>query len=226
MTVSVTRQLLFLVGSLCLGALAACVRCLPLLLLGNGGERSACLYGRFPYPPFVGKGNEQKKKKSARLWHQVVRFLWDVAFFVMLGVSYCILAYAVHNGVLRLYSLIFLFLGFLGAWKGLSPLVSRLSRWVFRPLREGCVFCLLWVFYPLWLLSRGLCRFIFLVCRQIRAPFSHFCGILRKKAEEKRKARAERQREQERRRRRALGHSLTGAPLTPIAKGAPRKGKQ
>ena len=148
MTVSVTRQLLFLVGSLCLGALAACVRCLPLLLLGSGEKKDERLYGRFPYPPFVGKGNERKKKKSARLWHQAVRFLWDVSFFVALGVSYCILSYAVHNGVLRLYSLIFLFLGFLGVWKGLSPLVSGLSRRVFRPLREGCIFAFFGSFIP------------------------------------------------------------------------------
>ena len=136
-----------------------------------------------------------------------------------------ILVYAVHDGVVRLYSIIVASLGFFGARWALLPLVSCLSRTVFVPLREGVFFCLLWAIFPFRLLVRLIARGAFAIYSKIRAPFSHLCGILTKRIGEKRKKRLLEQAAHAREVRRAAGHPLTGAPISSVKEGAHRKGK-
>lgn len=229
MTVSPFRELFFLFCSLLFGCGAAIVRCFTPLLFGGYGEKKerTRLYGKFPYPPPKKKkeGKAKKKRKAGKILRSLLSFLGDSSFFLLFSVFYCVLVYAAHDGVVRLYSLCFVVLGFWGARWVLMPLVTRLSRFVFMPLREGLFFCLLWLLFPFRLLFGGIGRGAFKIYAKIRVPFSLLCGILTKKIGEKREGRLRKQAYRARELRRAAGHPLTGARISSVKESARGKGK-
>ena len=214
MTVSPLRELLFLLNSLLLGCMSAVVWRIPCLFRGEAKSREegALLYKKFPYPPSlkIKKGEKKKRKRGGKRIKVVLAFFKDLVFFLLLSAVYSVLVYAVHDGAFRLYSLGFLVLGFLCAKRLLTPLFLHLSRFLFTPLREGALFCILWCVYPVRLFLRGTSRFFFKIYAKIRAPFSFLCGILSKKITERRKKRQELHAHRVSATRRAAGRSLTG----------------
>ena len=229
MTVSPLREVFFLFCSLLFGGAAALVRGFVPLLWGASAEKKerTRLYGKLPYPP--PRRKKERKADVGRKAGRVARLGWyilgDLLFFSFFSVAYCVLTYAVHDGVIRLYSLCAVALAFFCARRLLEKPLSLLSRFVLTPLRECVFFCLLWGMYPLRILGRGIGESIFIACAKIRAPFSYLCGILSKRIGEKRKERLKRQAVRAREIRRTAGHSLTSARIPSVKESVHRKGK-
>ena len=227
MTVSFAREACFFLLSLLFGIVAAAsvslfrtaFRCF--FVKSEGGIP---LIARLPLAPLSAHRNMRaaragvKCRGGRRVFLALCVALGDFFFFLLLSLSYQILLYAAHDGVVRIYSLLAATVGFLGFRRLLGRRFDRLLLLFLFPLRHLLLFLLSWGVYPLFLAVRGAFLSIRFLFRKICAPFSLFCGILMKKRKEKAQARQGAKQARIRETRRAMARTLSPAPTPGVAR--------
>lgn len=144
----------------------------------------ACLSAHAPHRPARRK-THRGNGRGVRFFHGFGRFgraafvfLGDLLFFAVAGCAVAVYAYACLDGALRLYSLLFVVLGFV-AWSiTIGRPIMAASERILWAVRSACLTAGAAVCLPFLWIAPHFCRAFCVIFRKIHLIFLYFHAIL------------------------------------------------